>query len=638
MAKIKLLTPDVYNKIAAGEVVEKPYGAVKELVENSIDAGATRIVIEVKNGGFDLISVTDNGCGISEEDVELAFVKHATSKLSSALQLAAIETLGFRGEALSSIAAVSRVTITTRTRISDVAVKAEIEEGEILSKEHVAANVGTKIEVRDLFYNTPARRKFFHSSASESAEITKFVAKLILTNPMLEIIFFNDGKIVYENKGNGLNEAIYNIYGADCLKNLIEVNYVREDLRITGYISNPEYTKANKNYQTLSVNNRYVTDTSVVGAILQAYKPYLMTKRFPVYVLDLFIPCDLVDVNVHPKKSEVRFAEARKVCGAFHYCVTEALKKFSDKKALEDFSGIYQPQTEERPVKKYTPEEFYAKYQQLTDEGKIEPMNRDQAVTVHQVEESTDEEDKKQSLRELGAYLEKEVTVQKALVELGLTDSSSVAQTQITVETPTQPPLIPQVSQEDLLYNKVKILGAAFKTYLILELDDKLIFVDQHAAHERILFDKFMANRTQDMQSVLFPYTFNVTEEEGRFIEENRDNILSAGIEISPFGPNSYKIDAVSTLLCDLQMGEFVQYLLSSVDELRLDDRTLIVEKLAKKACKAAVKANYTLSEYEIKYILKQVYENKITQCPHGRPVTVIYTKTQLEKQFKRIM
>lgn len=636
MAKIKLLTPDIYNKIAAGEVVEKPYGAVKELVENSIDAGATRIIIEVKNGGFDLISVTDNGCGISEEDVQLAFVKHATSKLSGELQLDAIETLGFRGEALSSIAAVSRVTITTRTRLSDVAVKAQLEDGRIVSQEHVAANVGTKIEVRGLFYNTPARRKFFHSVASESAEVTKFVTKLILTNPTLEITYVNDGKTIYDNKGNGLEEAIYTIYGADCLKNLIKINYKREEIHITGYIGNPDYTKANRNYQTLSVNNRYVTDQGVAGAILQAYRPYLMTKRFPVYILDLFIPCDLVDVNVHPKKSEVRFAEPRKVCGAFHYCVTDALRIYSNKKAVENFSAIGAPPQEENTVS-YSPKEMDERFSEMEKTGIIEFMKRDQSDTVHKVEEATDKVDKQKSLQELGAYLEKEISVQKALVEMGLAGASSVAQS-LTVMPPQQPPLVPQVSEEDLLYNRAKILGAAFKTYLILELDDKLIFVDQHAAHERILFDKFMESKTHDMQSLLIPYIFNVSDEEGVFIEENRDNIFAAGIEISPFGPHSYKIDAVSTLLSDLKMDEFVQYMLSSVDEFKLDDRTLIVEKLAKKACKAAVKAGYTLNEYEIKYILKQVHENKITQCPHGRPITAIFTKTQLEKQFKRIV
>ena len=633
MANIKLLTPDIYNKIAAGEVVEKPYGAVKELVENSVDAGATRIVIEVVNGGFDLISVTDNGYGIAEDDMDLAFVKHATSKLASVLQLSAIETLGFRGEALSSIAAVSRVTLVSRTHNSDIAVKVYAEEGEIVDKQHVSANVGTRIEVRDLFYNTPARKKFFKSPAYESAEITKFVSKLILTNPTLEISYILDGKTVYATKGNGLEEAIYTVYGSNCLENCIKIDFAREGLRITGYISNTEYTKANRNYQTLSVNGRYVLDQGVAASIMQAYKPYLMTKQFPMYVLDLFIHCDLVDVNVHPKKSEVRFADPRRVCGAFYYCVTDALRRFTNKRVEENFAAATRA---ENPARKYTQEEFLATYNRMAAEGQLDMMNRDQAAAVEDMERSTERADKK-SVAELGEYLEKELSVEKARINLGLDEPSKVMQPAVVLQPATQPPVFVK-NAEDELFNRAKILGAAFKTYLILELDDKLIFVDQHAAHERMLFDKFMASKTHDMQSVLIPYVFSVSDEETQFIEENRDNILSAGIELSEFGQNTYRITAVSTLLSDLQMEDFVRYLLSSVGEFRLDDRTLIVEKLAKKACKAAVKAGYALNEYEIKYILKQVCDNKILQCPHGRPITVVFTKTQIEKMFKRIV
>ena len=636
MAKIKLLTPDVYNKIAAGEVVEKPYGAVKELVENSVDAGATRIVIEVVNGGFDLISVTDNGYGIQEDDVDLAFVKHATSKLSSALQLDAIETLGFRGEALSSIAAVSRVTLTTRPHNSDVAVKVNVEDGTIVDKQHVSANIGTKIEVRDLFYNTPARKKFLKSPASESAEINKFVSKLILTNPTLEISYILDGKTVYETKGNGLEEAIYILYGSEFLENCIKIDFVREGLRIAGYIGSPEYTKANRNYQTLSVNNRFVVDTGITASIMQAYKPYLMTKKFPVFVLDLFIHCDLVDVNVHPKKSEVRFADPRHVCGAFYYCITEALRRFSERRVDENFSVVTVSQ--EQPVKKYTQEEFLSAYNKMAYNGELDVTNRDQTAAVREMEKSTEQADKK-SIAELGAFLERELSVEKARINLGLDEPSTVRQSAVVLQpSEAQPPVIVEDDDEELLFSRAKILGAAFKTYLLLELDDKLIFVDQHAAHERILFDKFMASKTHDMQPVLIPYVFSVSDDEAQFIEENSDNILSAGIELHQFGQNTYRITAVSTLLSDLQMEEFVSYLLSSVGEFQLDNRTLIVEKLAKKACKAAVKAGYALNEYEIKYILKQVCDNKILQCPHGRPITVVFTKTQIEKMFKRIV
>ena len=632
MGKIKLLSPETYNQIAAGEVVERPFGAVKELVENSIDAGATRIVVEICNGGLDLISVTDNGSGIHEEDIDLAFVKHATSKIENASNLLAIETLGFRGEALSSIAAVSKVNLTTRTRSSDTAVNVTVEAGVVSNKQYVSSNIGTKIEVRDLFYNMPARKKFINNPSSEGAEVTKFVSKLILTNPTLEIKYVVDGKTIYSTNGNGQEEALFTVYGADCVANCIPINYVYDEIRIEGYIANASYTKANRNYQTLAVNHRCVYDQSITSSIMQAYKPYLMTRRFPVYVLDILIPSDLVDVNVHPKKSEVRFASPKKVCGAAYYCVKNALLDDTEQRSREIFS-----QTDAPASPRYTQEDFIAVFNRMEAEGRLEKMNRDQTAAVDAVEQSTLDADRKKGIEELGAYLEKELTVEKARVNLGLDDPAEVKQPAIVLEASTAES-IPLPTEEDLLFDKAKILGVAFKTYLILEIDDKVIFVDQHAAHERILFDKFMAEKTHDMQSVMFPYVFTVNDEEALFLDENRENILAAGIELENFGRNTYRITAVSTVLSDLQMEEFVHFLLSATEEFKLDDRTLLVEALAKKACKAAVKAGYTLNEYEIKYILKEVCDNRILQCPHGRPITVVFTKAQLEKMFKRIV
>ena len=632
MGNIKLLTPQVYNKIAAGEVKERPCGAVKELVENSIDAGATRIAIEAVGGGFQLISVTDNGCGIREDDIDLAFVKHATSKLSSEQQLNAIDTLGFRGEALSSIAAVARVTLTTRTRTSDAGLCVTLEEGKITDKKYVSANVGTKIEVRDLFYNMPARKKFFKSDAHESAEISKFVSKLILTNPTLDITYSLDGTTVYANKGEGLQEAVFNILGNECLRNCIKIDFARDGMRILGYICSPEYTKANRNYQTLSVNNRYVQDAGVSAAIMQAYKPYLMTRKFPVYVLDLYVDCDRVDVNVHPKKSEVRFADSRAVCAAFYTCVKDALQKFTRERVERTFLG--EPdETETQTEKRFTQQDFLDYFNKKAQEGTLDVMNSGQAEAVRAMEKSTDEADEERNIRELGSYLEKELSVKKARQNLGLDSEPTLHSASVVLE--AQP--APFVAPPTTVYPQAKLLGVAFDTYLIVQIEDRIIFIDQHAAHERILFDKFMAEKTHDMQTVI-PYVFHVTDEEALFFEENKENILAAGIELDNFGPNSYRINAVSTLLTDLKMEEFVRYMLSSIDEFKLDDRNLFAERLAKKACKAAVKAGYSLNKYEIDYIVTEVLENRVLQCPHGRPVTVVFTKTQIEKIFKRIV
>ena len=632
MADIKVLKPEIYNIIAAGEVIEKPIGAVKELVENSIDAGATRIVIEVVGGGFDLISITDNGAGIREDDIELAFVKHATSKISSADDLFAVNTLGFRGEALPSIAAVSHVKLTTRSASADTGVCINVEDGVVSNKEHVACNVGTKIEVRGLFYNTPARKKYFKSVSSEAADISKYVSRLILSNPNLEISYTLDGKQIYSSSGNGLQEAIFSVYGADCLSHCLEVSSYREGLHIYGFVGNPQYAKANKTYQTLAVNGRYIVDQNVSGAIMQAFRPYLMTRQYPFYVLHLDLPCDQVDVNVHPKKLEVRFANINKVCSAIYHGVKNALDEYT----ARGFQTVLTSTQQQEDTKKvFEQQDFLSRINQVM-EHESDVMSPDQEYDVDAIEIATTREEYQKSFSEIAEQIEKEVSVEKVRQSLGLDNPDYIRRSSLTIHAQSSP--LPEITEADKLMFRTRILGVAFKTYLILEIDDKFILIDQHAAHERILFDKFMARQTGDMQPVLFPYVFTVKDDEAIFIEENINNIQSAGIQIENFGRNTYRIVAVSTLLADTEMEQFVQFLLGSIDDFKVDDRTLIVEKIAQKACKAAVKAGHRLNEYEIKYILQQIYENNILQCPHGRPITVVLTKTQIEKMFKRIV
>lgn len=646
MANIKVLTPELYNLIAAGEVIENPVGAIKELVENSIDAGATRIAIEVNGGGFDLISVADNGIGMTEDDVDVAFLKHATSKLRGKDDLYAVQTLGFRGEALPSIAAVSRVKLTTKHASSDAAVAADVENGVIVNKRYVPSNVGTKVEVRDLFYNTPARKKFLKTPSREITEASKFVAKLILTNPNLEISYFVDGSKVYQTNGGGLSEAIFAVYGAECLQNCLPVSYARNNCRVSGFIGSPEYVKANTTYQTLSVNGRLIADKNVSGAITQAFRPYLMTKRYPFFVLDLDIPCDCVDVNVHPKKLEVRFSSLNEVTSACYRATSDALSKFADMrvdKMLAESSAISTTAAEDNE-KQIRREQAAAKMNELFETHNFEIMNPDQTADVREIEDATRKADLEREFQEFATQMEKELTVENARAKMGLPPLDQVKSPQKRTLSQTfdvqsvLPPVTDNADVYDDLYSKTRILGAAFKTYLILEIDDRIVLVDQHAAHERILFDKFMSTKTKDMQPFMFPYVFSVKDEEAEFIEDNKQNIAAAGIEIEDFGRNTYRIVAVSPILADAKMDEFVQYLLAGVDEYKLDDKALIVEKIAQKACKAAVKGGYCLNEYEIKYILKEVFENKVAQCPHGRPVFVVYTKRQIEKLFKRIV
>lgn len=637
MSKIRILTPDVYNKIAAGEVIENPVGVVKELVENSIDAGATNIVIEVSDGGFGSIAVTDNGCGIDYEDIASAFVEHATSKVDSIDDLYFLQTLGFRGEALASIAAVSKVQLTTRTSENEAAVCVDVENGQIVSRKYVSANLGTKMVVRDLFYNTPARKKFLKTASREGTEISKFVSKLILTNPKLQISYYLDGQLVYKNVGKGLEEAVFAIYGGDVLEKCLPVEDSWQFMTIRGYVGNTTFSKPNKNWQTLSVNGRCIVDTRISAAIMQAYKGYFMTRQYPFFVLDLEIPADHVDVNVHPKKSEVRFMQHDKVAAFFYNAVTKVLVNYIEETRSDPF-GLLSTTTEPTDPQPVVPDNFTLD-DYLLQKG-IQLMNTHQAQDVLGIEQATEDIDQLIIQEQQSVERGKNLTVEQVRREMGLPPLEPKRKNKAVVE--EEPPQIVQMSipvQEDegeLLYNRTRILGVAFKTYIILEIDDKLILVDQHAAHERILFDQFMKHRDEKFQDLLFPYVFNVTDEEEEFINQNLASIEKAGFKVDSFGKNTYRIVAVSPLLTDVQLKQFVEYLLGSVGELKLDEGEFLVEKIASKACKAAIKAGYTPNKYEITYILKHVMDGSVLTCPHGRPITTVITKTDLEKMFKR--
>lgn len=624
---INVLPPSIYNKISAGEVVENPASALKEILENSVDAGARRISIEVSNGGFDLISVTDNGSGIYEDDLDALFVKHATSKLSSAEELYSVQTLGFRGEALSSISSVARVTLTTRHALSDTGIEVTAEEGKIISKKYVSCNVGTKVEVRDLFYNTPARKKFMKAAAREAIDVSKYVSRFILTNPNLQVTYRLNDEVVYRSKGEGLAEAIFAVYGADCLSKCLPISYQAELLNVSGYVGNPLFTKPNSTYQTLSVNGRYVVDRGIQESVTQAFRPYLMTRQYPFFVIDVSLPFD--KVNVHPRKTEVRFMEPQYVRGKVYRAVQAALKEFNDKFVTDTLRPSVLDEEEDTVPKDYKVSTFFKDVSDMTSE---------QVKDVLEIQKQTNLQSK-MPFSEFAKQMEKTLTVQSARKAYGLPDES-VAQAEMTYEIPyiTPPPQEqpPEKDIADELAERARILGSAFKTYLIVEIDDKVIFIDQHAAHERMLYEKLMAQRDFSMQPLIVPYVFTVSEAEADFIQRNAENILQSGLEIEPFGINTFRIRAVSTLLTDLSMEQFVTYLLSEADKSDLDSRTLIKEKIASMACKAAVKAGNALSDYDIKYILKSMYENKILQCPHGRPVTVVFTKAQLEKMFKR--
>ncbi len=673
MSKINVLTPDIFNKISAGEVIENPVGAVKELVENSVDAGATRISVDIEDGGFEKIVIADNGSGISADDIENAFKKHATSKISKIDDLYKVETLGFRGEALSSIAAVSKIELTTKTADEDAAIFVALEGGQIVEKSYTSSNIGTKFVVKDLFFNTPARKKFFKSATKEGSEITKYITKFILTNPNLCINYVLDGVNVFSSNGKGIENAIYTIYGNECLKNCLKIDYENQDIKIYGYIGSPDYAKANRTYQTISVNGRPISDFGLTSVIAQAYKPYLMTRKYAFFVLNIEIEPQMVDVNVHPKKTEVRFARQDHVYGAVYHAVSDTLKSYSQKRVDDIFDlnsvGKYNSSETKNSINLYDEGEnnnidlnkLYHIEETLSEKdsskrqdeffdnnGKsLDTLTDDLLSDLKN--EAFDNKDNQEKIKNFADF-DENTAKHPSLIENMLENRSAASVNQQRLQTlddfsqnillnanDSFDKEIEKDSEKTLEKYGAKIIGVAFNTYLIVELDNKIIFIDQHAAHERILYEKF-CKRERSFQNLLFPYVFTVKNDEAFFINNNIDNIKSAGIEIEQFGFNTFRIVAVDSILTETRFDKFVEYLLGSVDEFKIDDNVLIVEKLAKMACKAAIKAGYLLSNDEINSLIEQIIEDKITQCPHGRPIFVVFTKAQIEKMFKRIV
>jgi len=641
MGQIKVLTSDVYNKIAAGEVVERPASVVKELVENSIDAGASSIEISIKSGGFVSIEVVDNGSGIDEDDVAVAFLKHATSKLSTADDLESISSLGFRGEALASIAAVSKLQLTTKTPFAETAVQVHVKEGQIVEQTYTSANVGTKIVVSDLFYNTPARKKFLKTPTREAAEVTQYVQKLILTTPFTEVKYVVDGKVMYNFKGTGLEEAIYVVYGKDCLSKCIPISSKYQNVVVNGYVGTPEYTKPNSTYQVLSVNGRVVKDITIQTAVRQAFAPYLMTRAYPFFVLHLTVPADEVDVNVHPTKQEVRFVDVKKIFVGVNLPIKQALSTYTENRAQQilspsqDFSVL---NTTPIPAKNTTLPDLYEEYLQPTAPANLEKVETQfDSVIIknrqHQFEEYCGDLTKFFDDNLKGKQPQPQNTnLESAQLATKLNADATFNIFDLMAQESFLPP-----AEDEFDFSNVKILGVLFDTYMLIEIGEKAIYIDQHAAHERLLFDKFMQSADKlFMQPLMFPYVFTVKDDEAAFIEDNLDEIAKAGILMQPFGNNTFRVVEVASIFTNIKMDKFVSYVLGYMDQYKVDSQRLTIDKIAQKACKAAIKAGDKLDSKQLESLIKQIYKNNALQCPHGRPICVEVTKAHLEKMFKR--
>ena len=637
MPKINILDKSVYNLIAAGEVIDKPASVVKELIENSIDAGATSIVVEIKNGGIDYIKVSDDGCGISQEDMHIAFLPHTTSKIKTAEDLYNIGTLGFRGEALSTITAVSKVTMISKTREADFGNIIQIDGGEIKKEEPIGCSDGTTVISEDLFYNIPARRKFLKKAKQEESEITNIITRVILSHPEISIEYIANDKVIYKSNGNGLFDAIYSIYGKEVVDNLIQVNISKNGLNLTGYIGKVNYTKPNRTYQTLIVNGRYVINQTISTAIYKAYENYMMKNNFPFFVLSLNLDNDKVDVNVHPNKLDIKFSNSNEI---FEFVLVEISKLLIDSINVTNLV-LTNNEKEEKKV------DLDLSNLQVLDKNEGINYKPNAEYEVKEIEISGDVTNK-QSESVINDF-----SVSSTSFDLKNNDwltlkSPSQVEIGMLISKGNKDQVIEQ-DQEVIIQEKAsfkenyKVIGVLFDTYIIVQFKDYIYLIDQHAGHERILFDKFMEQCDREervVQPLLIPYVLKVNNVENAYIADNLSILKDLGFEIDEFGDNCYKIASVPVIMKNLQLKSFFDEILADLSNPRanFNKSEIIRDYIAKTACKNAIKAYDKLDDSQIEYLLNLLDDTKILLCPHGRQIILKITEKEIEKWFKRIV
>ncbi len=644
MAKINILDKKIYNRIAAGEVVERPYSVIKELIENAIDAGATDIDVTIEDGGKRLMRVSDNGCGISREDLPKAFLPHATSKISAVEDLDKILTLGFRGEALASIGSVSKATILSKTKDDEMGNIIVCEGGVIGDADVYPSDTGTTVSVENLFFNTPARAKFLKASKSEETDITNIITRLILSHPDIAFKYTSDGKVMLQSFGGGLDEAIIEIYGYNTITDCIPIETEKNGIKISGFIGKNYFTKPNRTYQTVILNGRYVVNNTIRSSMHNAYAAYLMKRQYPFYVLKIDMSPETVDVNVHPNKTDVRFIDNQVIYSTLYSVVTKVLD--GSAAALEIVKpNNYVPIDEgSRPIipqKPITPDEIGEAHcdrpfvsgfnEELLDQTIWGRYNKSKSAEkegefekTFGVADSHDDEP-----RELGGNKIDDIFAEnkKYIAEMEAKKAAEEAE---------------KARQEELKVEpEFKVIGQILATYLILEKENDIYFIDQHAAHERLLYDKFIEEYKSGNvaeQTMLVPYIFRVNESESEFIIGKFPELRKAGFDISEYDVNEFAVYSVPVLLFDMDLKSFFDDLLSDISFKKETMPELIHDKIAMKACKAAIKSGKILSEDEINALLKAMKYNTALRCPHGRPVTVKISRTEIDKWFKRIV
>jgi DNA mismatch repair protein MutL len=634
--EIALLNQETIDKIAAGEVVERPSSVVKELVENAIDAGATAITVEIKDGGITLLRITDNGYGIPKEEIPLAFLRHTTNKIRSASELLSLHTLGFRGEALSSIAAVSKVELITKTKDALIGSRYVIEGAKELSLEEMGAPDGTTFFVRQLFYNTPARRKFLKSPMTEGNYIQELLERLALSNPSISFRFISNGKDRFATAGNGnLKDTIYELYGREIASSLIEISAEEESFSLHGFIGTPALNRGNRNFESFFVNGRYIKSGILSKSLEEGYAGFLMQHQYPFAVLMFDFADNGVDVNVHPSKLEVRFENSNVVYNTLLRTVHDALAHREDIDVVPVVEEEDEVIAEAAPILRAEP--FEASRLQSMKDSIVEQIHKDTPYEAQYKEFY--ENKRKESVAE-------EIVYHAPAANVG--NPTIVQEEKVThspaVEEPVSKPSYEQTSffSEEARADH-RIIGQVFGTYWLVEYDGKLYIIDQHAAHEKVLYEKTMARlheKTMTSQMVNPPIIVTLSTQEEEAFEKYQESFETLGYQVEHFGGKEYALIAVPDNILNLDKRQLFLDAISACVELKEDKTSeLILERIASMSCKAAVKGNHVLSMPEIESLIDELLSlDNPFRCPHGRPTIIAMTHYELDKKFKRIV
>ena len=649
---IQVLDQETINKIAAGEVIERPSSVVKELVENAIDAGATAVTIEIKDGGISFIRITDNGSGISKDDIPMAFLRHSTSKIKSIEDLMNVSSLGFRGEALSSIAAVSQVELITKTSDDFTGSRYVIEGGNEISLEEVGAPDGTTFIVRNLFYNTPVRRKFLKTAATEAGYVNALIEHLSLSHPDISFRFINNNQNKLHTSGNmNLKDIIYGVYGRDITSNLMEISGKTQDVEITGFIGKPVICRGNRGYENYYINGRYIKSSIITKAIEEAYKGYIMPHNYPFTAIHFKINPSIMDVNVHPTKMELRFSKNEFVYRFVLETVKECLAnreltarvKLPDPVKQQQFTKS--PENIKQTEKSYVQENTDSKPYQAP---RIEPPRESfYNSTESSVKQKTVNENQTTGfIKNITDYTKMPPTRLPEPFEIKRSDEMIKEDKKIYEAEKKQEAEQLSMFDTPLMSEKAKadyrIIGQLFETYWLIEYEDKFYMMDQHAAHEKILYERFMNHlkvKDMDTQMIMPPVIIELNMQQEDAYKRNKQAFSRLGFEIEEFGGNAYKVNGLPAGLPNINLKQMLIDMIDGLTDDNSTDLDIITERVATMSCKAAVKGNNKLSFEEAKELIEELMQAENPyNCPHGRPTLIVMSKYEVERKFKRFL